>query len=60
VEVVLRAIEVGWHGGDGVEAVLDAVRLAHLDAGDLGDGVPLVGGLERRDPSGMGCGANLG
>ncbi|CAL5049018.1 unnamed protein product [Urochloa decumbens] len=47
VEVVLRAVEVGRHGGDGVEAVLDAVGLAHLDAGDLGDGVPLVGGLER-------------
>lgn len=47
VEVVVRAIQVGGHGGDGVEAVLDAVGLAHLDAGDLGDGVPLVGGLER-------------
>ena len=47
VEVVVRAVEVGGHGGDGVEAVLDAVCLAHLDAGDLGDGVPLVGGLER-------------
>lgn len=47
VEVVVGAVEVGGHGGDGVEAVLDAVGLAHLDAGDLGDGVPLVGGLER-------------
>jgi hypothetical protein len=47
VEVVLRTVEVGGHGRDGVKAVLDAVRLAHLDAGDLGDGVPLVGGLER-------------
>uniref|UniRef100_A0A8R7R825 Uncharacterized protein n=1 Tax=Triticum urartu TaxID=4572 RepID=A0A8R7R825_TRIUA len=52
VEVVLGAVEVGGHGGDGVEAVLDAVGLAHLDAGDLGDGVPLVGGLERAGEEG--------
>jgi hypothetical protein len=26
--------------------VLDAVGLAYLDAGDLSDGVPLVGGLK--------------
>lgn len=27
--------------------MLDAVGLAYLDAGDLSDDVPLVGGLER-------------
>lgn len=53
MEVVLRAVEVGWHGGDGVKAVLDAVGLTHLDAGDLGDGVPLVGGLERAGEQGI-------
>jgi hypothetical protein len=53
VEVVLRAVKVGGHGGNGVEAVLDAVCLAHLDAGDLGDGVPLVGGLERAGEQGV-------
>ena len=32
---------------DGIKAVLPAQRLTQLDAGDLGDRVPLVGGLER-------------
>jgi hypothetical protein len=65
VDVVVHAIVVGGHGGDDVETVLNAVGPTHLDAGDLGDGVPLVGGLERvreerslRDV--MGLGANLG
>ena len=46
-EVVSRAVEVGGHQGDGVEPVLALVSLAHLDAGDFRDGVPLVGRLER-------------
>jgi hypothetical protein len=33
--------------------VLDAVCLAHLDADDLGDGVALVGGLERAGEQGV-------
>lgn len=47
VEIVARAIEIGRHDGDEVAAVLPAVGLAQLDAGDLGDGVPLVGRLQR-------------
>ena len=47
VEVVTGAVEVGGHDADGVEAVLAAIGLGHLDSGDLGDGVGLVGGLER-------------
>jgi hypothetical protein len=61
VEVVVRAIEVGGHGGDGVEAMLDVV--AHLDADDLGTAYhPLVGssGPHMNAPSVMGCSANLG
>jgi hypothetical protein len=29
------------------EVVLDVVCLAHLDVSNLGDGVPLIGGLEQ-------------
>jgi hypothetical protein len=47
VEVVPGAVQVGRHRRDEVAPVLPAVRLAELDAGDLGDGVRLVGGLER-------------
>lgn len=46
MEVVVGAVQIRRHGGDGVEGVLEAERLAHFDAGDLGDGVPLVGRLE--------------
>ncbi|PON70391.1 hypothetical protein PanWU01x14_080600 [Parasponia andersonii] len=46
VKVVVGAVQVGGHSRDGVPAVLDPVRLAHLDPGDLGHGVPLVGGLQ--------------
>lgn len=63
VEVVVRAIEVGGHGGDGIEAMLDVVGLAHLDADDLGTAYhPLVGlsGPHMSAPSVMGCSANLG
>lgn len=47
MEVVVGAVEIRRHGGDRVEGMLDAERLAHFDAGDLGDGVPFVGRLER-------------
>ena len=46
VEVIVGAIEVGGHGRDEVAAVLLPVGLAELDAGDLGDGVGLVGRLQ--------------
>jgi hypothetical protein len=46
IVVVARTVEVGGHGGDEVAAVLAPVGLAELDAGNLGDGVPLVGRLE--------------
>ena len=47
VEVVVRAVEVRRHRGDEVAAVLLAVGLAQLDAGDLRDRVRLVRRLER-------------
>ncbi len=47
VEVVARPVEIGRHGGDEVAAVLAAIGLAELEARDLGDRVPFVGGLQR-------------
>ena len=47
MEIVAWTIEIGRHDGNEVGAVLAAIRLAHLDAGDLGDGIPLVRRLER-------------
>ena len=47
VEVVVGAIEIGGHHGNVVGAVLQVVALAHLEAGNLGDGVLLVGVLQR-------------
>ena len=51
VVVVARAVEVGGHDATVVHpvagAVLAVVALAQLDAGDLGDGVGFVGGLEQ-------------
>ena len=46
IEVVARPVQVGGHGGDEPAAELLAVRLAELDAGNLGDGVRLVGRFE--------------
>jgi len=46
VEVVPGTVEVGGHGRDEVRAVLPVVGLRHQDAGDLRDGVGVVGGLE--------------
>ncbi len=47
VEIVARPVEIGRHGGDEVGAVLRAIGGGKLDAGDLGDGIGLVGRLER-------------
>src|ERR1022692_1653064 len=45
--IVIRPIEVGRHHADEIAAVLAAVGLAHFDAGDFGDGVPLIRRFER-------------
>ena len=47
VVVVARAIQVGGHHRQVAGAVLPVVAPAHLDAGDLGQGVGPVGGLQR-------------
>ncbi len=46
-EIVVRPVKVGWHRRDEVALVLAAVSLAQLDAGDFGDGIPFIGGLQR-------------
>ena len=51
--VVARAVEVGGHQADGIEAVLLAQGAAELDAGDLGGGIPLIGGLQRTGEQGL-------
>ncbi len=47
IVVVAGTVEVRGHGRDEVTAMLTSVGLAELDAGNLGDGVPFVGRLER-------------
>jgi hypothetical protein len=47
VIIVARPVEIGRHHRDEVDAVLAPIGLAQLDAGDLGDRVPLIGRLER-------------
>ena len=43
IEVVSGAVQVRRHEADSVKALLLPVRLAHLNAGDFGDGIPFVG-----------------
>ena len=47
VVVVVRAVQVGGHDAHILSPVLPVVALGQLDAGDLGDGVGLVGLLQR-------------
>src|SRR5579875_973852 len=47
VEIVAGTVEIGRRRGDEVATMLPAVGLDQFDAGDLGDGIPLVGRLER-------------
>ena len=63
VEIVMRPVEIGGHGGEEILSVFAGVGLAELDAGDLGDGVGVVGGLERAGEEGVfadGLGGELG
>lgn len=47
VEVVVGAVQVGWHNGQEVGAVLDVVAFTHLDAGNLRNGIGFVGVFQR-------------
>ena len=59
VVVVARTVQVGRHGRNEVVAVLVPVGLAEFDAGNLGDGVGLVGGFQRPGQQGR-LGQGLG
>src|SRR5690554_153002 len=48
VEIIVRPIKIGGHHGNKIGAVLDIEALAHLEPGNLGDGIGLVGILQRR------------
>ena len=45
VVVITRAIEVGGHEADRIKTVLLAQGLTKLDPSNLGNRIPLVGGL---------------
>ena len=44
--IVTRAVEVGWHHGYEIAAILAPVRFAQLDTSDLCNGIPFVRRLE--------------
>ena len=46
VIVVVGTIEVGGHDRDEIAAILPVITFTHLDAGNLGNGVGLVGLLQ--------------
>ena len=47
IEIIARAVEIGRHDTDRIEAVLPTVGLAGKNAGNLGDGVSVVRWFER-------------
>jgi len=51
--IVARSIQIGRHHIDEVAAILAAIGLDHLDAGDLGDRIGLVGLFERTGQHGI-------
>ena len=46
VIVIPGAVEIGGHQADRIKAVLGTQSSAELNSGNLGDGVPLIGGLQ--------------
>ena len=47
IEIVAGSIEIIWHGRDEIAVILTAIGLSQLDPSDLGNCIPLVGGLQR-------------
>ncbi len=48
MEIVVGTIEIGGHHGNIVGAILKVIALAHLQTGNLGNGILLIGVFERR------------
>ena len=46
IEIVPRPVKIRRHHADEIAPVLSRIGLAELDAGDFGDGIPLVGRLQ--------------
>src|SRR5436853_6232169 len=46
VEILIRAIKIGWHRRNKIGVVLESVSLTKFDPGDLGNRVGFVGWLE--------------
>ena len=60
MEIVVGTIEVSGHDSDIVGAVLQVITLAHLQSGNLRNGIFLVGVFQRGGqqtvfPHGLGC-----
>lgn len=53
IKVVVWTVEVGGHDRDVGGPVLSVIGVAHLDAGDLGDGVGGIGGFQRSGEQGV-------
>ena len=47
MEVVVWPVQVGWHDRAVIASVLAVVRFAQFDPGDFGNGIRLVGRLQR-------------
>ena len=48
MEIIVGTIEVGRHHGNIVGAILQVVRLAHLQSGNLRDSILLIGVFQFR------------
>ena len=53
MEVIVGAIQIGGHHGNIVGAILQVIALAHLQSGNLGNGVFLVGVFQGRGKQGI-------
>jgi hypothetical protein len=42
IEIITGSVEVRWHGGDRIETILFSICLAHLDASNFCDRIPLI------------------
>ena len=48
MEIIVRTIQISRHYGDIIGSILKVKALAHLQTGNLGNGIRLVGILQRR------------
>ncbi len=46
IKIISGSVQISGHQADGIKAVLLVIGLAHLDTGDFGHGIPLIGRLQ--------------